>query len=226
MSKNDDARRVIRQAMSSDAFREFSTDFQAILREQWREADKAYRRAVLFMFLTALAFEILRVARVTVQIDVGFVKNLDTRIALAGLPILTSYLYYEMAALNVLTNRYYAFHRAAFLEAQLDTPNRHTLSDAILPPTITLSLDDWWIPSIIGNRKVPNALFSFAAYPLILIQMLGTPVFICYAYFRLFAAPGNAGIIVWLSLAVSALLLIAGTVVLWAGPTGPDTEES
>jgi hypothetical protein len=204
----------VQEALTAADFRSFAVDYMSIIRENWREADRAYRRSVFFLFLSALLFELVRTAKVGSVLDLGFVKLTNVPVVLVGLPVVFSYFYYESEALSTLSDRYYNFHRLLFLELQRETPNRQLLGDVILPPTITLSLDDWWIQALVRERSISFRMFGIAATPLVLLQHVGPPFFLGYAYWRLFRAYGESNLLLWCSLILSCMFVIAGIVML------------
>jgi hypothetical protein len=216
---------AIQEAMTADKFRTFANDYMSIIRENWRDADRAYRRALLLLLISAVLFELLRTARVSPRLDLGFVEVTDLRAALIAIPVAVSYFFYEAGALNSLTSRYYHYHRSVFLEVQKQTPNRHRLSEAMLPATITLSLDDWWISSLVGTKTFGDLILGVVTWPLILVQIIGPPLFLAYAFWRLFSAYGAGEIFIWCSLILTLGYVIAAYVVIFSSDHVKDIEE-
>jgi hypothetical protein len=213
----------VREALAATNFSSIADDYMSILRENWRDADKAYRRSILFVVLGAFLFELVRTAKVGSVLDIGLVKLTDLRVVLVGLPVIVAYFFYETEALNALTDRYYKFYSLLFLELQRETPHRRLLNEVILPPTITLSLDDWWVETIVKKRSIGDRILWIIVLPLVLLQHFGVPVFLCYAYWRLFRIYGESNLLLWCSLVLSCMFVIAAAVVQFSSP-GADLE--
>ena len=186
---------------------EYKDSYLAELRTNWRENEKAITRSSGLIVILSVAFELIYTNKASTTSFFGF-KLANISIAEFSLAVIIGYLFYSTIYSflesqiffdihNAIMRRLYSKLSAEGGEIQLSPVNSLTGSTDRVSNAMESSSLNERLATITGGIRVVTILF-------------GPPLFIIAAYIQLFIRYGLGNSLLWGSLAITAVLLIAG----------------
>jgi hypothetical protein len=181
----------------------YADEFAESIRANLRDLSNVLTRTTLLALGLCAVFELL--SRAGTKVEFGGIEISDTALVQKLLPVAISYLFYEQGILSLkwtdlvttneeLTDR---FHRGV----------RENEIDTFLYPRL---LAFWDFEKVSRKTYHPVERFDAAVTSTLVVLALAVPViFEAYAFFRLFTQFGGRDIVLWPSLLVSGLLVVA-----------------
>ena len=207
-----------------DAFKEDAIDSDGLtsylteLLVNWRQAEVALSRTISFILLSSAAFELLT-RGVASEVSVIFLKITNaTPLIAAVLPVVVAYLTLNLALLIDDITLYSIIHHFIM---RLRFPNLHenNMHVALRPPRAVFTAGRFAFGRGASVNRVARTTIALIQIGTHLILPVS---FVVYAYVRLLVTRGLGDVLVWMSLGISIILVLAAIllffdVVNWPG---------
>jgi len=204
----------IEEAFRDPEAKSLGTNYLSEVLINWRESEKSLSRAVTLIVLTSVAAVLVAQGHVS-EVSILGIKVTALRWLLLALPVVIAYLY-SSAFLHVAESMTMMEAFAAVVTALWGAGHPPELELPLYPGNMTL------FPHAKVNLALPgdsrtSSLVEVSSFFRILVVVL-TPVGVeIYFYYRAYGAFAADSVLLWLSAASAAVLLLTGFVFLIAG---------
>jgi hypothetical protein len=189
---------MVDEAFSDPSEASYRSEYILELRDNWRHVIATHTRDVVLIVLLVAIFELTARSAVT-KVSIGPFEVSNIPIVFRVLPLLIAYLLYDMAILDKWHMLMESAH--AHLMRVMHPKVRSTDFDWLLVPTVH-PLSNTLIPS--------NSRFAKVANIILVVAFLGGVIaFEIRAVYILFQTFGAQDLLVWISSAFIAILLVS-----------------
>lgn len=190
-------------AVDSDELRNYLTE----LRVNWRQAELTLSRTISLILLTCVAFELLTRGVVS-EVSVVFLKISNaTQLVAPALPVMLAYLTLNLIMLIGDINLYELVHETAIELRHKSLYDNH-MEVALEPPGAFFTGSRLKFSRGTSINRALAPIFTFLRIGIYLILPV---IFLAYTYVRLLATRGLGDVLVWASMGISAILVVAAT---------------
>jgi len=190
--------------------RAYAADYLAEVRTNWRDDERELRRTAFWIALLAVVFELL-VRGGVAEIAIGFVKTTKPKLIEEAIPVAVAFLMNGSAAL-IIDVFVLGWIHDTVLSLVYEPMWRNNLEYGLYPANTTL-FSQKRLFAIVDNPQGVDRLLVLLGFSRLWTLLLLPVGFEIYAYWRLFSVYGG-GVIIWISLVLSILLIGSGAVVV------------
>jgi hypothetical protein len=179
------------------------------LRSNIKDGQQLRRKLLLLMLLLAALFELV-VRRAVVEFSLGFMKVSDASLVMKLLPVIFAFVFVYITASFATTGMMRALHSEILAHNQPDV-SENPVKELLLPPSVfsILSLLHEFRTGEV--RITPLSIFVLTISVSVLIL---PPLVLAYMFWRCFAAFGAADWLLWISLVLSLMMVLAAFEIL------------
>ncbi|MFN2588825.1 MAG: hypothetical protein ABR613_12010 [Actinomycetota bacterium] len=214
-----DARASIETVFDDEDVRSYAEPYLEELRANWREAERSLSRTILTAILVGALFLLLTQGGAQ-TVSFPFVSLKDATIVMKALPMVIAYLSWTVCLLIVESSLLHETHQAV-VASRWPTLYEKNLETALFPGNRTLEFPARFFYSLPPESRLRKWLDVFT-FVRVLPVMVGFVGFAIWAFVVLFGRFGFADVFVWISLVVSGVMYVGGTVTLVAGFSVPE----
>lgn len=205
----------VEAAFSDDDARRYSSEYLKTLTENWREVALRTRTTLLALVALAVIFQLLR-GRGEGQLNLGPVRVVQATDVVALLPLVSSFLFYELIVLVRMDSKYDRLHFRLMQQLYPSISNQH-LDYALHPVTPTLLEDHHWLrhQPASGPQRL-WARIGAVSSPLTVLAILAVQLLMLVQ-----AIVVSGSLLTWFAMAVACVPLLRGLALL--GTIGSET---
>jgi hypothetical protein len=200
-------RESLAKAVSESRVKEYGETYLSEALNTWRDCEKSISQTALALLITCVVTELIREG-ITNQVTIGGVQVSNFKTIQAFLPIVIAYLYSRLGSLASESSMNEKVFRTVFRALQPELYEAH-LERALYPGNMTFLGSDrirYMLP-----KNTPERNFAEQAGVVRLLVLIFVPiVYEAYLFIELFAKMRFTSAILWISLALSAVLVLSG----------------
>lgn len=192
--------------------------FLTELRENWRDTEKRQDRNFISLIIGIVAFELVVQGSVQ-EVVFGFLRLKSLFPATVALPVVVAFLFYQMCALRTASTVMRSIHEAvneAYFPEREDSGIDHALEPTGLSFGSTSPVHKRPGPAVAGILSTTVAGSIWFVLP---------PLFLIYAYLRLFDLEKADRPLVYASMALSAVFVLIAFLEVISGASHFDRDE-
>ena len=192
---------MVATGFRSDSSRQYGTDYLETLRQNWRDAEAAYRRTVVLLVISAILAELVTQGGIA-EFTISGIKLKNLQFLALAIPVVVSYFTIE-AANHAATSAFLRQVHDAVMKELYPELDESYLELPLAPPT-SLLYESMYSPLL--SSQLLYRMTRFYSY--IRGTLLGVlPIaFLVHHYVKLINLPHSG--ILYVSLIASALLLM------------------